>query len=291
MLTADTPRRTESLSAEEVQRGNQEWWTSNPMSYDWHGEVAHAPFTAPWFDAIDARFLAAAQLDATNREPFDRLIPFDRLRGKRVLEIGCGMGLHTELMTRHGADVTAIDLTPTAVEATTRRLALRGLTARVQQADAERLPFDDRSFDFVWSWGVIHHSSRTARIVRHIARVLTPDGECRVMVYNREGMAARVAFWRDHVLKGKFLRQSFDETLWRFADGFTARHYVREQFEDLFRAFFDEVSSTVCGQEADALPMPRRLRRIARQLVSDDYLRRAQARRGSFLFLTARQPS
>jgi hypothetical protein len=110
------------------------------------------------------------------------------------------------------------------------------------------------------------------------------------MVYNREGMAARVAFWRDHILRGKFLKQSYDETLWRFADGFTARHYVKEQFEDLFRAFFDDVSSEICGQEADAIPLPRKLRGIASRLAPDSFLRRAQARWGSFIFLRAAHP-
>ena len=260
------------------------------MSYDWHRELPYERFSREWFDAIDRRFLEGARLYATDREPFDRLIPRSLVEGKKVLEIGPGMGLHTELMTRRGGDVTALDLTPTAVEATTRRLALKGLAARVMQGDAERLPFDDASFDVVWSWGVIHHSARTARIVREIARVLKPDGQCRIMVYNREGMAARVALWRDHILKGKFLRQSYDETLWGFADGFTARHYVKEQFEDLFRAFFEEVSSEVCGQEADAIPLPRKLRAVARRFTTDSFVQRAQARWGSFIFLRAARP-
>ena len=286
----EIPRRTDDLSPAEVQEGNRRWWTNNPMSYDWHGELQHERFSKPWFDAIDARFLDGARLFATDREPFDRLINSSLVGGKKVLEIGPGMGLHTELMTRRGGDVTAIDLTPTAVEATTRRMAIRGLTARVMQGDAEQLPFPDASFDVVWSWGVIHHSARTARVVREIARVLKPGGECAIMVYNREGMSARVALWRDHILKGKFLRQSYDETLWRFTDGFTARHYVKEQFEDLFRAFFADVSSEILGQESDALPLPRQLRGIARRLTSESFLRRAQARWGSFIFLRAARP-
>ena len=283
-------KRREALSPEEVQRGNQKWWTENPMSYDWRGEIGSGRYSKEWFDAIDARFIDGARLFGTERTPFDRIMPLDRLAGKRVLEIGCGMGLHTETMARAGAQVTAIDLTPTAVEATTRRLALKGLEAKVMQVDAEQLPFPDRSFDFVWSWGVIHHSSRTGRIVRNISRVLTPDGECRIMVYNREGMWARLYFLRNHLLRAKFLKQTFDETLWQNTDGFSARYYVREQFEDLFRTFFDEVSSEVCGLEGDAVPLPRKLRSLAMRLVGPGYMKRAQAERGSFIFLTARKP-
>lgn len=282
--------RTDSTPLTEVQTGNRSWWTRNTMSYDWNDRVRREGYTADWFDEIDRRFVHSARLFATDVYPFDRLIPYDRLAGRDVLEVGCGMGLHTELMVRAGARVTAIDLSDTSVAATTRRLQLRGLTASVLQGDAERLPFADRQFDFVWSWGVIHHSARTALIVRQIARVLRPDGECRVMVYNRDGMAARVAFLKDHLLKGRIFRGSFDQTLHRSTDGYSARHYVRDQFEDLFRGFFEEASTEVCGLESDAIPLPRWFRKIALRFVSPARLVRLQARYGSFLFLRAKQP-
>jgi 2-polyprenyl-3-methyl-5-hydroxy-6-metoxy-1,4-benzoquinol methylase len=287
---AQMESRTLSLTPEEVQRGSRRWWSEQPMAYDWDGEIRARRFSAAWFDAIDAAHLEGARLFATRDRPFDRVMPLDTLAGKRVLEIGCGMGLHTETMVRAGANVTAVDLTPTAIEATTRRLALKGLSATVMEADAEQLPFDAQSFDFVWSWGVIHHSSRTARIVRHIARVLRPDGACRIMVYNREGASAKLTLLRDHFLRGGFLHREFDETLFRHTDGFSARYYVREQFEDLFRAFFREVAVEICGQDADAVPLPRRLRRLALRLVPVSYLEAAQARRGSFIFLKASRP-
>jgi 2-polyprenyl-3-methyl-5-hydroxy-6-metoxy-1,4-benzoquinol methylase len=273
-----------------VQQGNKRWWTENTMSYDWHNEIGAARFSAPWFDAIDQRFVASARLYGSDRRPFDRIIPFDRIAGADVLEIGCGMGLHTELMARAGARVTALDLSPTSVEATTRRLALKGLSARVQEGDAESMPFPSRSFDFVWSWGVIHHSSRTGRVVREIARVCRPGAECRVMVYNRNGAWAYSILVRDHLLKRRFLQHSFEETLYHSSDGFTARFYVREQFEDLFRTFFEDVSSELLGQESDVVPLPRQVRRFAIKLLPETYQKGAQARRGSFIFLTASNP-
>jgi 2-polyprenyl-3-methyl-5-hydroxy-6-metoxy-1,4-benzoquinol methylase len=258
------------------------------MTYDWRDEIRAAKYSAEWFDAVDAAHLFGSRLFATADRPFDRIMPLDRLHGLRVLEIGCGMGLHTETLARAGADVVAIDLTETAVEATTQRLELKNLRARVLQMDAERLAFDPNSFDFVWSWGVIHHSAHTARIVRNIARVLAPDGECRVMVYNRQGSSTRMMLLRDHWLSGGFLRRTAEETLYRASDGYSARFYVAEQFEDLFRAFFSDVSSEICGQDVDAIPLPSRLRRLALNVVPIRYLRSAQATRGSFIFLTAK---
>jgi SAM-dependent methyltransferase len=283
-------KRTLDLGVGEVQEGNRSWWNDNPMTYDWHAELQAPKYSRAWFDAIDRSFLSAARYFATDSIPFDRLIPFEQLRGKRILEIGCGMGLHTELLATAGAELTSLDLTDTAIEATTRRLELKGLKARILKGDAENLPFDDRSFDFVWSWGVIHHSSRTGRIVRQIARVLRPDGECRVMVYNREGIPARLAFFRDFLLKGAFLRRRFDEVLFSGTDGFSARYYVREQFEDLFRAFFEDASCEVLGQDSDVLPLPRGMRSRLIDYVPEGYARRVQSSRGGFLFLKARRP-
>lgn len=283
-------KRPDGSAVDAIQSGNRHWWTSNTMSYDWEERVEWARYSPQWFDEIDRRFVHAARLFATERQPFDRLIPFEALAGRRVLEIGCGMGFHTELMVRAGALVTAIDISPTSIEATTRRLAMRGLSADVREADAECLPFEKASFDFVWSWGVIHHSSRTALIVRRISEVLSTEGEARVMVYNRESASAWAVLLWDYCLKGGFRIGTFDERLWARSDGFTARYYVREQFADLFRAFFREVDVAICGQDADAVPLPRQLRRLILPRLSLSRLQEWQARRGAFLFLSARRP-
>jgi 2-polyprenyl-3-methyl-5-hydroxy-6-metoxy-1,4-benzoquinol methylase len=286
----DKTHRKDSDQLREIQSGNETWWTQNTMSYDWEDRIAHEKFSAPWFDEVDRRFVDAARLFATDVNPFDRLIPFSSLRGRRVLEIGCGMGFHAELLARAGAVLTTVDLSPTSVETTQRRLDLRGLQAEVVQCDAETLPFADDSFDFVWSWGVIHHSSRTSRIVRQIARVLQPDGETRIMVYNRHATTTVLAVLRDQLLKGGIFTRSFEESLYATTDGYSARFYVREQFEDLFRGFFRQASCEICGQEVDAIPLPRLFRALISPLVSENYLRRAQAKRGAFLFLRAKFP-
>ena len=283
--------RTDATSFDSVQSGNKKWWTNHTMSYDWEAAINAEAYSLRWFEEVDRRFVESAKIYSQMNSPFDRFIPFEQLKGKSVLEIGCGMGFHTELLVRAGANVTSIDISPTSVGATRRRLELKGLQARVIEADAEMLPFADNEFSFVWSWGVIHHSSRTARIVKHIGRVLEPAGNCCVMVYNRDGAAALRAFVKYHLLKMGFFRgKSLDEALNKNTDGFHARHYTRDQFEDLFRAFFDKVSCEVCGQIADALPLPRRIRGIAKLFVSEAWLKRKQAQRGNFLVLKASKP-
>lgn len=260
------------------------------MSYDWNKKINVERFSTAWFDDIDARFVRAARLFATDTQPFDRIIPFHALAGKKVLEIGCGMGLHSELMVRAGAIVSAVDISPTSVEATRKRFSLKGLEIDITQTDAEILPFDDDTFDFVWSWGVIHHSAKTAKIVREISRVVKASGDCRVMVYNRSGISTTIVYLKDHLFKGSFLHQDFDSTLLASSDGFHARCYTPDQLTDLFYAFFNRVSTSILGQESDAIPLPRGIRAIVMKMTSEDWLKKRQSSVGGFLFLQASDP-
>jgi 2-polyprenyl-3-methyl-5-hydroxy-6-metoxy-1,4-benzoquinol methylase len=283
-------KRIPEMQIEDIQSGNQSWWTENTMSYDWNDKVEYQKFSLPWYNEVDMRFIHSARLFATNKIPFDNIIPFEEIAGKRVLEIGCGVGFHSELMVRAGANLSAIDLSPTSVEATTNRFSLKNLQGNIQQADAEHIPFPDQSFDFVWSWGVIHHSARTARIVREISRVLKPGGECRIMVYNRLGVLVPITFFTNHLLKGKFLNQDFDQTLLASSDGFSARFYTPDQFSDLFYAFFKDVNTEILGQDSDSLPFPARIRNFAIKFIPNSWLRKRQSKAGAFLFLKARNP-
>jgi len=281
--------RSQPQKVDDVQRCNRSWWSDNPMTYDWHGNIRLQRGSREWFDEIDRRFVESSKPYLTSRRPFDRIMP-DDLAGRQVLEIGCGIGLHSLELSRRGARVHAVDLTDGAVEATRARMKEFGVDADVRRADAESLPYPDREFDFVWSWGVIHHSARTARIVREIARVLKPGGQARVMVYNREGSLARLTLFRHYVLGREFIRNSPDESLWRWSDGYSARFYNKDQFEDLFRGFFDEVSSEILGQEADVVPLPARVRGVIASRIPAHRKLSMASSVGGFLFLTASKP-
>lgn len=288
MVMSASHRQSRDETAD-VQRANAQWWTDHPMTYDWGGTITAQRHSVEWFQAIDQRWLEASFPYLSHERPFDRVLPSD-LGGMSVLEIGCGMGLHTGELAKRGANVTAIDLTAPAVEATRARLALLGLEATVLQQDAEHLPFEDHKFDLVWSWGVIHHSARTGRVVREISRVLASTGEARVMVYNRDGLMARMILTRHYLIGRCYRIKTPDEVLWEHTDGFSARYYTQDQAEDLFSTFFNTVGVEVLGQEVDAVPLPRGLRsKVSGRLSSERKLQLA-SRRGGFLFVTASRP-
>jgi 2-polyprenyl-3-methyl-5-hydroxy-6-metoxy-1,4-benzoquinol methylase len=283
-------KRKDTQTLDDVQALSREWWESTPMTYDWRrGNVQQV--TSDWLDDQDRRFLDAASFYATDNAPFDRFIPFADLEGKDVLEIGVGSGLHAELMARAGARVVGIDLTRAAVERTRQRFALRGLQGRFFQCDAERPALDfRRRFDFIWSWGVIHHSARTALIVRHMHEWLREDGTFAGMVYHRDSINAAALLMFDWIGRRGLAAHSVDEALWRGTDGYMARFYPAEQWRDLLLGFFRDASVEVVGQKSDALPFPRPLRRVLLPVVPDRAAQAVLHRFGSFVAFRARRP-
>ncbi len=106
-------------------------------------------------------------------EPF--IVPFanfEAAKGKKVLEIGVGLGADHQRFAEAGADLYGIDLTERAVEHTNRRLALFGLSSTLAVGDAEHLDFPDQNFELVYSWGVLHHSPDTPKAIAEVHRVL-----------------------------------------------------------------------------------------------------------------------
>jgi SAM-dependent methyltransferase len=265
------------------------WWSEHPMTYDWRGEIAHEPGSPEHLAEVERRFLSEAWFaQAPGAPPFSGLIPFDRVRGKDVLEIGSGTGVHARLLAEAGANLSAVDLTPTAVDLTRKRLELHGLTADVREADAEHLPFDDASFDFVWSWGVIHHSESTENVAREIARVLRPGGTLALMVYHRSSTTWWIQYQLIRGILGlRLLRESPEQVANRYSDGVIARHYTRTGLTRLLDPWFENIETEVMGQVSEAIPLPARLRHPVERLVPLSLRRSIVRRWGWFLVATA----
>jgi len=103
------------------------------------------------------------------------------LRGKVVLDVGCGMGRFADVATRWGARVVGIDLS-TAVEEAASNLADRDFVAL--QADIFALPFVPRSFDCIYSVGVLHHTPDCEAAFRQLPQYLKPGGTIAVWLYS-----------------------------------------------------------------------------------------------------------
>lgn len=142
------------------------------------------------------------------------------------------------LFARAGADVTAVDLTEQAVEMTAANALAQRVRVDVRRIDAERLDLASGSYDFVFSWGVLHHSHDPLAAFREVSRVLVPGGRSLVMVYNRWSLRfyGKGLYWL--AVKGKRRRgETLDSVPRHFTDGYYHRHFsppeLRRKFIDV----------------------------------------------------------
>jgi SAM-dependent methyltransferase len=103
----------------------------------------------------------------------------------RLLEVGCGIGVDSIQLANCGFDVTAVDLTESALTVAREFAAVRGVSIDFRLDNAEGLDFPDESFDAVYSFGVLHHTPDIEQSVKEVHRVLRPGGTAYVMLYHR----------------------------------------------------------------------------------------------------------
>lgn len=156
-----------------------------------HDRPTSASFGYEWtrYDVHDDAGNARMVRERTGFTPED-------LRGRLVLEGGCGMGRHTRIAAQWGARVVALDLSE-AVEPA--RENTRDYPAvQVVQGDLLQLPFKPASFDRIYSIGVLHHTPDPPRAFQGLVRLLKPGGEISIWVYEKWRPVREWAnnFWR-----------------------------------------------------------------------------------------------
>ena len=150
---------------------------------------------------------------------------YNKYRGLKVLEIGCGLGVDSVKFAKAGADLTCIDLSDTSVACTRNLLDGLGLKATVQQGDAEHLSFPDNSFDAVYAYGVLMLVENEARAYAELRRVLKVGGEALVVLYHR-----RSWYWLLSRLSGTKVESYL-------GDPGTNRVHSLDEVGELFKSF------------------------------------------------------
>jgi ubiquinone/menaquinone biosynthesis C-methylase UbiE len=253
------------------QERNRGWWQAHPMRYDWKTPLGIKDFSPEFYKEIDRRFFQDAEEYMPSRtRPFYRLISFEQLPEMDVLEIGVGSGSHAGLMAPFARSFTGIDLTEYAVKCASERLRQAGLNSRIVCMDAEKMEFPDRSFDFIWSWGVIHHSADTRRVLSEMRRVLRPGGRAVIMVYHR-------SFWTYYILSGLihglvrgmwFRSRSLHQIMQSTTDGGLARFYTCSEWKATVSDYFTVQKLEILGSKNHLLPLPAgRLKNVVRRCL------------------------
>lgn len=259
----------------------REQWSQDPCGAKYGAKYEFA--TREFFDEVE-------------RHRYEEYAPwmpsvmgFDQFKGKRLLEVGCGMGTDLLQFARGGAFCTGVDLTPRSVEISSLHFGLYDMRADFVLGDGERLPFANESFDVVYSNGVLHHTPDTAQAVRELHRVLRPNGVAKVMLYHRNSLY----YWTEiilhrGVLRGHFLRgHSPEEIMSRYVEYSSAearplvKVYSRREARSLFEPFREV--------ETEVEQMIREELRFLRPLVSEKAFRRLRRSAGWNVIITARK--
>ena len=149
----------------------QRWEEEARFFDDWARKIEVKPIP----DITLARYSSAR--DRYNKEFRFHLL--GDLRGKRVLDFGCGDGLNSALLAKLGANVVGVDISPEAIEVARRRARVNGVEDRVdfRCSPIETVDLEPDSFDIVWGDGILHHlTSELPLVMSKAASWARPGG-------------------------------------------------------------------------------------------------------------------
>ena len=143
------------------------------------------------------------QLDSANQNDISEKMfqsrihfPLDQLDGQLILDAGCGMGRYAEVAARHHALVIGVDRSQ-AVDVAFENIGDRD-NVHLMQADLFHLPFEKGIFDFIYSYGVLHHTPDAEKAFAQLPTLLKRGGKISIFVYDNYNKAIVYSsdFWR-----------------------------------------------------------------------------------------------
>ena len=181
---------------------------------------------------------------------------------KKILEIGVGAGTDFVQFLRRNAICYGIDATDSAIKKTYDNI-LNSFKNKnynlkyLEKANAEKLPFQDNTFDMIYSHGVLHHAKNTMHCIAEAYRVLKPGGKFKIMVYSNFS-ATGIMLWMLYGLaKGKpFLSQ--EKVIFKYLESPGTKCYSKNELIKILKGFgLEKLILKKFASSGDLLLMPR----------------------------------
>ena len=196
----------------------------------------HPCGTGSFLDGIEPDSLAFFDAIARHRyEESDlwmkRTLDFGMARGKKLLEIGHGVGTDLLAFCEGGAEVHGIEITEAHHRLAKRNFALHGKTCVFKLCEASAIDFPSGTFDYVYSHGVLHHTPDTEQCISEVYRVLKPNGQFILSLYHTYSAYHLFSLLIGHGLfKGKLFTLGYRglmSTVEHGADGVSVKPLVK----------------------------------------------------------------
>jgi ubiquinone/menaquinone biosynthesis C-methylase UbiE len=182
----------------------QKYWNARPCNIRHSTKPAG---TREYFDEVEQRkYFVESHIPG--------FADFGKYKGKRVLEVGCGIGTDTINFARAGAIVTAVDYSEESLAMARKRAEVFGLPITFYHANAEELSrtVPVETYDLIYSFGVIHHTPHPERVIAEIKKYMGPQSVFKIMMYYHWSYKVlwilltygKMAFWNIDKLVAKY---------------------------------------------------------------------------------------
>jgi len=148
--------------------------------------------TKEYFDEVEAKRYTA--------EPHIPLFAdFESYKGKKVLEVGCGMATEGINFVKHGAEYTGTDLSEESLELAKKRFGVYNKEGKFYAGNSEELTsfVPVETYDLIYSFGVIHHSPQPEKIISEIKKYMNKDSTLKIMLYASES-------WKNYMIEAGY---------------------------------------------------------------------------------------
>lgn len=193
----------------------QEYWDRRPCNIRHSSKEVG---TKDYFDEVEKRKYFV--------EPhIPTFASFADWNGKRVLEIGCGIGTDAVNFARAGAEYTGVELSIESLKVARKRFEIFSLEGNFVHADCENLDnsFQGATFDLIYSFGVLHHTPSLGKALEQIGKLCNAKSSVKVMLYAKNS-------WKQIMIDARLDQPEAQ------AGCPIANSYLKEEVEQIFKS-------------------------------------------------------